>query len=160
MAETKMGNSGVDMPEVYIESGKKGCDVKDIGKARKLLSILINNMPSIKIIDEVDESGDVRFEVAMDDVGLKIDVVDRYSKEIFSPFTVNVLGEMLVRENISAFAEIINRIDQSRYLSIVNRFEHKRFGMTLYKNKILFCFHISLIQSILMEDLKKGLMNV
>lgn len=153
-------DTGLHMSETSVKEDTFKNAKNDTSKLRKLLLIVVKNTPEVKIINTVDDCGDIRFSVTMEDLGLDINVVDKYNAEFFSPFTVNLLGELIIRENISAFAFILNAIEVSKYTSIVNRFEHKKFGMSVVKGNLVFCFHVSLIQSILMEDLKKGLMNV
>jgi hypothetical protein len=135
-------------------TNKKNANRNDINKMkdtnfREFISIIIQNSPEIKIVDKINEGGDVKFSVKMKDLGLNLDSFFKYKNEIFSDFMANFLGGLLVRENISKFSDILTDIDIEEYTSIVNDFEHRQFGMEVSNRNFVFSFHVSLLQSIL-----------
>ena len=142
---------------IAMENTRKKMECSDkSNKLRKLILKLIScDPPPIKIIEEYNEEGDIKFEVAMKDLGLSFEIYEEYKKEILFDFTASFIGELLVRENIKEFAKILTGLDARNYSKIVNGFEHNKFGVKVFKNKLIFSFHISLLQFILFEDFKK-----
>ena len=65
------------------------------------------------------------------------------------------LGELLVRENINKFAEILTKVPNIDYAVVVNKYKHTRFGMRMKGDGFIFKFHINLVQKILTEDFKR-----
>jgi len=124
-------------------------------RLRELLYYVSVSDPEISVIDKCDEDGDIKFEVPMKTMGITNDLMIRFKKEICSDFVANFLGELLIRENINQFAQILTNIHPELYPSVVNRFEHRKFGMDINKDKLIFCFHISLLEDIMLEDIKR-----
>jgi len=124
---------------------------------RELLSKFIVTCPDIKV--EAHLGGDVFFSVSIKDIGLTCQDVQKYKADIYSYPAANFMGELLVRENINVFAKILTKIDGDTYTNIVNGYEHKQFGLKVLRNRFHFCFHISLVQSILNEDFCKEIKN-
>jgi hypothetical protein len=122
---------------------------------REFISKIIASVPEIDIAEGCNKEGDVRFSVKMKDLGVSFDMFVQYKTEIFSDFMANFIGELLVRENINQFAEILTSIDLDEYPTTVNNFEHRQFGLEFTNNKFVFSFHVSLLQSILTENFKK-----
>lgn len=123
---------------------------------RGLLYHIIKSSSEIKITEEYSSDGDLKFEVSLKSLGVSYDTLVKYKKEFYSEFVVNFVGELLIRENINKFAKILVGLDPYDYPLVVDQYEHKKFGMALFKqDKVIFTFHISLIQTILTEDLKK-----
>ena len=127
---------------------------KKSNRFRDLLSIISMSNPEIKIIEKCSDEGDITFEVAMKSLGISYENLIKYKYEIGSDFVANFLGELLIRENIEKFARIITDLKDD-YKARVTQFEHKKFGMKIFRDKFIFVFHISLIQSILMEDFRR-----
>lgn len=140
-----------------MENTKKNLEWSDkSNKLRKIILKLIScPSPPIRIVEECNEEGDVRFEVSMKDLGMSFCTYVEYKNEILFDFTASFIGELLVRENIENFTKILTGLDMGIYSNIINKFEHKKFGIKVFKNKFIFSFHISLLQSILFEDFKK-----
>ena len=122
---------------------------------RELIQHLMKYQPEVSEIKRCDKSGDVTFSVPMKELGLTFDTFMKYREEIFSDYIPNVLGELLVRENINKFYKKLSGIQAKKYDYVVNRFEHKQFGMHVEKSKFIFCFHISLLQSILTKTFER-----
>jgi len=131
-------------------------DYKFSPRFRNLLKIIIPCCPEIQIFDRKDD-GDIKFSVTTEGLGISFENYIKYKSEILTDFFANFLGELLVRENIDRFLDILTNIDSEDYPSIVNGYEHKRFGIKIYQDKFIFTFHISLLQSILTEDFKKNI---
>jgi hypothetical protein len=122
---------------------------------REVLYYVSQAKPEVNIIDQYNEYGDVKFEVSLQSLGITPDILVKYEKEIYSDFMANLLGELIIRENLNDFASILTDINSDIYPSVVERFEHLRFGMDINKNKLIFSFHLSLLQDILIEDVRK-----
>lgn len=127
---------------------------KPLTKFRELLSIIVKSTPQIVTIADCEENGDMSFTIGLRDLGLTADNFTKYNKEFFSNYIVDMLGELLIRENIHLFAEHLTSLKTDYYVSAVNRSIHKRFGMKVEKGIMTFYFHISLVQDILTEDFK------
>jgi hypothetical protein len=140
-----------------IQKNKKypECYAK-VSKLRKLILKLISSPPpKIKIVEPCNREGDIKFEVNMKNMGISFETYIENKNEILFDFTVNFIGELLVRENIEEFTKILTGIDKDDYSDIVNKYEHKKFGVKVFRNKFIFSFHVSLLQSILFEGFKK-----
>jgi len=119
---------------------------------------LLKNFLNIKKynihIESVNDDGDVVFSTLQKDMGISDEDV-KNSTIIKSNFFANFVGEFLVRANFNKFLKIMLKTNPNEYRKLVCGFNHKNFGMLIgAKNKFFkFQFHISLIQSILTEDL-------
>ena len=122
---------------------------------REILYCVSSSNTEIESIHECSQDGDIEFEVYMKSLGITYDLMIKYKKEVCSDFMANFLGELLIRENINSFAKIITSINPELYPSIVNRFDHRKFGMDINRDKFVFSFHISLLQRIMLEDVKR-----
>ena len=127
----------------------------EVSRFRELLRCILKVRPKVVLLTEYNEDGEAVFGIAMEDMGLTVADYVRYKPEIFSNYIVDTIGELIVRENIDVFANIITKLDAESYSSVVGQWEHKRFGMRIIKNMFIFKFHLSLLQNILTEDLKK-----
>ncbi len=130
--------------------------IKKEKRLKKILNLIINSDCKINIIEKCDNEGDIVFEVSMKSLGITYDTLMDYKDEISSEFVVNFIGELLVRENIEEFASIITSL-QDNYIETVNKYMHGKFGIKLYRNRLILKFNVSLIQKILMEDFRKQL---
>ena len=138
-----------------IDSNKKSDREPSLDKLRQLISLLALNPPeSIKIEGISTTEGDVSFSVDRKAFGISFSNLKKYTSEMFSPFIVDFIGELLVREYINDFAEILTHIENDKYQSLVNSYGHCSFGMEFANDKFIFTFHVSLLQSILTEDFK------
>jgi hypothetical protein len=115
--------------------------------------------PEIKIIDECTEEGDIRFEVSLKSLGLPTDALRKYRSELSTDFAANFIGEILVRENIDKFVKLLINLKEN-YGAVVNKYDHRKFGMVVGESKCVFALHSSLIQSILMEDIKNEMKRI
>jgi hypothetical protein len=127
---------------------------KPLTKFRELLSKIIKTTPKITNITECEENGDMAFTINLKDLGLTADDFTKYNKEFFSNYIVDMLGELLIRENLQEFAGHLQRLKTKFYINAVSQSIHKRFGMKVKDGVMSFYFHISLIQDILTEDFK------
>ena len=123
-------------------------------KMRSLLCQIFNSInPTIHITEKCSEDGDVKFTIPLEYVGISGEDLAIYRNEIFSTFFSNFVGELLVRENINIFVDILTQVDIKDYHSVVNKYNHQRCGLSTSHGKFAFSFHISLVQSIVNEDL-------
>jgi len=149
--------------EEYIEEMKRDTEScskspsnKNSIQLREILVSLCSIVPKIKITNPCDENGNVVFEAYTESAK---DIYDFFLKrksefQVYTNFIANFTGELLIRENIDVFAKIIMDLKKS-YSNKVTKFKHKTFGMTIFDNKMVFKFHISLLELILTEDVKR-----
>ncbi len=138
-----------------INIENKTVSLSKVSRYREVLSFISTASSTIKILNGCSEDGDVKFEVSIKTLGMGYDVFTKYKKDICSEFLANFIGELLIREHLDEFAKVITGLSSESYLTIVNRFEHRKFGMDIVGDKLVFVFHISLLQNILLEDLKR-----
>ena len=121
--------------------------------AELFLKVFGSNHADVKI-EAIGKDGDVVFSLPQKSIGLTDEDAKKYSI-LKSNYFANFVGEFLVRKNINKFLKMLLEIDADVYRKIVCGFNHKNFGMFVCaKSKTFkFQFHISLIQSILTEDL-------
>lgn len=127
---------------------------KPLVKFRELMALIVKSTPQIISITDCDGDGDMSFIVGLKDFGLTSEDFSKYNKEFFSNYIVDMLGELLIRENLHLFAGHITTLKTDYYMNAVSRSIHKRFGMKIEKGLMTFYFHISLIQDIFTEDFK------
>lgn len=128
---------------------------KPLARFRELLSIIVKSTPTIVSFTDCEENGDMSFTINLKDLGLTSDNFCKYNKEFFSNYIVDVLGELLIRENLHLFAGHLTGLKTDYYIGAVSQSIHKRFGMKIEKGLMTFYFHISLVQDILTEDFKQ-----
>ena len=133
-----------------VKTQESTIEGKPLSNYRELFTKLMVSTPVIKI--ESVLNGDIIFSTSVKDMGLSCQDVQKFKTEIYSYLFVNFVGELLVRENINKFGNVLTEINKNKYTEIVNGHEHKKFGIKIIRNRFHFCFHISLIQSILTED--------
>jgi hypothetical protein len=129
---------------------------KKTSRIRDFLSYIISSKPEIKIIKKCDEEGDVQFEVPMKSLGISYETLLKYKSEISTDFMANVIGEILIRENMDKFVKMLTDLKDD-YETVVNRYEHRKFGLKIFRDRFILSFHISLVRSILVEDFKKNI---
>jgi len=125
-------------------------------RMRKLMGIIFAApSPQLHGLTECDGDGEIKFSVDIEAIGLSIEEFKEFRNEIFSAFFVETLGELLVRENLDLFIDNFTGIPPEEYDAYFGRHSHFRFGMRIYRNRLEFAFHISLIRNILTEDFKQ-----
>ena len=139
-----------------MEKSIKGMNKTKFTKNRDLLQIIIaQDPPKISKINKGKDLGDLNFSVPLKDLGISFEVFSKYEEEIFSPYIGNLLGELIIRENLDEFAEIITTIAAGEYISTVCGCKHTKFGLEILGEKMIFYFHANLLQKILTEDLRE-----
>ena len=152
------GESDMDefLTEIRNNISRSQTSVEEIGRPsrfRELFAPMMIAKPEIKIIDGCTEEGDIRFEVPLKSLGLPVDAIKKYRTELSTDFAANFIGEILVRENLDKFVKLLVNLKE-HYGCIVNKYDHRKFGMVIRESRCIFALHSSLIQSILMEDIK------
>ena len=117
---------------------------------REIVTAIMSSKQKITI-DAVQVEGDVAFHVSLKDCGLDKDVCS--SPTLRKRFFVNFVGELLVRENIQKFAEILYGLDPALYSKMVCSCKHTDFGMVIDHKMSMMTFqmHLSLVQEIITE---------
>jgi hypothetical protein len=121
---------------------------------RDLLTIVTQNPPKDITIGNWDEKGDIKFSIAMVDLGLKYSDYQKFEDEFFSYFIIDFIGELIVRENLPLFVEKLKVYDVNNYTEYG---DHKRFGVKAFKGKLIFEFHVSFLKKLLTENLRESL---
>jgi len=142
------------MGETSLKDVQEKISVSKTSKYRKLLSLLVRAAPSIREIGEWDDNGFITFSVRAKDMGLTDTDYSMYINEIFSYFIIDALGELILRENISVFADKLKELDVNDYMTAISEEEHGHIGMESKQGKFIFTFHISLLRNILTENFK------
>jgi len=124
--------------------------------AREIVSAIVAAKPQRITIDAVHPNGDVLFHVSLKDCGLDKDVCA--CPTTHKRFFVNFVGELLVRENIEKFAEILWGLDPALERKMVYSFNHTDFGMTIdhKMTAMTFQMHLSLVREITTELFGNG----
>ena len=145
----------VEEIQSYLSSNQHGTFVnKNNKKLRDMFIAVCSSVPTVKITIPCDEDGNVTFEASMGSAEVSYEFFEKYKGQMHSNYIANFIGELIVRENIDTFAKIMLDLKDD-YLGTVNKFQHRTFGMMVHNNKFIFKFHISLIESIMAEDLKR-----
>lgn len=144
--ETKEVNKPIaDIPHKTLSSSR----------LRKLLGIILAApSPQLRKITECDGDGEIKFSVLIEDIGLTMDEFKEFRHEVFSSMFVETLGELLIRENMDDFMDHLTSLPAEEYDDLFSRHNHFCFGMKIYRGRLEFAFHISLIRNILTEDFK------
>ena len=138
---------------------KKKIEFKKNYNYRDLLEMAL-----IKRIDLVDinldlKFGDISFAVTIESLGMSYKDLAKYKSEVYSHFFTNTFGEILVRENLEMFAELLINMEVDRF-AIIGQLEHKHFGLDFHKDRFIFSFHASLLQSLLTESFTAQMQNI
>ena len=123
-------------------------------KRNLVQKVLESEGPTAKI-SGLSNDGYISFTVDLGSMGLKSSDFEADPLYV-SQFFVNFIGEYFVRQNISEFSDVLVKIPALAYEDVVFSFDHVDFGMNINSEKeIEFAFHISLVQSVMTEELKK-----
>jgi len=100
--------------------------------------------------------GNVQCIVPLSDLGLTQDDFYMYRNELFSPFIVDFMGELTIRHNLGFFINQVLSRNAYEYIRAVSCHTHQHFGMRLNATGegMILLFHISIVQSILTENIK------
>lgn len=150
----KQGKEEMEALALAIENRIKQ-DHKDFNKKtelRDVISQIIPFSPSVEIIG-IDKDGDIRFRVPRKETGITTDLYIKHKQIILSSYVISSAGELILRENIDMFSDFIVNLNPDMFEELVNKWSHKDFGMDVQKEYILFKFHASLLQAILIESL-------
>lgn len=134
--------------------------IKDTSKLkfREILCLVLNSNPVVKSIRIVsmDDSFDgiMSFDVPLESIGLDAQLLKKYHNEIFTNRFVNIIAEIILRENINKFAEEMLKINVTSYSEALSMKKHENFGMKVKGGNLSFDFHVSFLQDIIMSDFR------
>ena len=118
-----------------------------------LLARVIKANP-VLTIEGPSPEGDIKFSASLRDLSLPRATLVK-TGFCRTAFFVDLLGDLLVRKNLAQFAKLLTQVEPKNYDQMVNGHQHRHFGMLVNENDVIqFTFHISLIQTILAEDLE------
>lgn len=130
------------------------CDKEQVSNDSEIFVKIFGSDHSGIKTELLGKDGDVVFSLPQKSIGLTDEDIKKYAI-IRTNYFANFVGEFLVRKNINKFLKMLLDINTDEYRKVVCGFNHKNFGMFVCaKSKTFkFQFHISLVQSILTEDL-------
>jgi len=126
----------------------------NILRLKKILQYFLTSNPHVKI-SPCNDSGNVFFSISLSELKIPFTTFVECQNELFCDYVANFLGEVFIRDNIEEFTKVLTDILPDRYNNIVNKLNHMGFGLQFCNNKLIFSFHVSLLQKILTEDFKK-----
>jgi hypothetical protein len=160
----------VTFMEIYEEVKEATKPAKDNpsltkSRMRELVDTVINsdfNIESISILrDEKSEdksyTGYIEFAIDIFSMGLTLETVQRFRKEIFTTMFVDFVSELIIRENIDLFLAKMSSITMTECQTAVGNRRHETTGMAIKANSMVFTFHISLLQELLVSGFKRKL---
>ena len=125
---------------------------------REVLRYFLNSPLQVSKIELPNEgdayNGRIRFYVPLT-TRITNGYLDAHYNDIFNNFFADCLAELMVRENMGMFVDAISKIGVRSYAQAVDGQTHRHFGVRREKTSIVFTFHISLLQQILMADFRK-----
>jgi len=141
--------------ESQVENSKIDYKSLNCSRYREIIGKIMSNPPKLISIGDLDEKGDVTFSICMKDFGLDYKDYKNYENEFFSRFIIDLVGELIVRENLNEFVNKMKGYGVEEYMSVVELYgSHKQFGIKAQKGVLIFKFHVSFIKNILTEDLR------
>lgn len=128
-------------------------------RIRELMAIVIASdltVEEVSIVQEGDvSSGYVEFSIPIESTGLTGDTMKRFKREIFTSMFIDFVAELAIRENLEAFLKEMSHIKLVDYTNVIGNRRHGNAGMCIKGNSMVFTFHLSLLQDILVSDFKK-----
>ena len=126
---------------------------------KEALASVVASKPRITI-DAIKPNGNVTFHVKLKSLGLNKE--DCSNPAIWTRFFANFVGELLVRENVSKFANILTELDSGLYSKLVAVSTHVDFGMVPEKNHTILTFgmHMNFVYVIVTEGQRQGMEDI
>ena len=109
---------------------------------------------SMKIkFHQMDSGGQVSFAFPLEDIEdeelrVEIDVRQKNILSAVGPFYVNMIGQMVVRRNLSAFFEFYRDMSDEDYSTKLSSMEYVSFGMGCKNGYVTMVFHSSLLYNV------------
>jgi hypothetical protein len=125
-------------------------------KYRELIKILISFSPEIKNLEiHQDISGElnglISFEINTFEAGISTGVFYKYKKYLFSQFIIRFLVNLIIRENLDDFSELIRSFD----FEMIQLIEDTRIincGMKINNEVTTFTFHLTQLLDLIKEN--------
>lgn len=128
-------------------------------RMRELMTLVMASDLTVEEISIVQEgngySGYVEFSIAIENMGLNSETMRKFKREIFTGMFVDFISELAVRENMDAFLKEMSNIQLVDYTDVIGNRRHETSGMCIKGNNMVFTFHMSLLQDILVSDFKR-----
>ncbi len=131
-------------------------------KYKKFLPMIVNSSPKINSIEWIaDEDGNhngmIKFIVNVQSLGISSNDIYSHTKQLFSNFIVDFIGQLIIRNNITMFINEFVKIEDEDYMEMIFKRNHTHFGVQFdsLNDKLIFTFHASLIHDILTEEFKR-----
>lgn len=127
-------------------------------KFREIVRYVLGYTPIVKDIKLVSVNnsydGIMSFEVPLESLGMSTEVLKKYHSEIFTNRFVNIIAEVILRENLTLFVDEMIKMDVSEYRDALSTRKHENFGMKVKNSCLVFDFHVSFLQDVVMSDFR------
>lgn len=129
-------------------------------KNRDLIPIVLQSSLKIeKIQQQRNENGELtgwaNFIVPAKNLGLTREVLAKYRNEIYTSHFASFIAEIIIFENLNMFIEQLSDFNVESYDSAFSGLTHGTFGISYVNDKMIFMFHVSYINNLLISDFKK-----
>lgn len=143
-----------------VKEVKMPSKIEARSRIRELITIVMSSDLTVDEINMLQDdkgsyTGYAEFHISMDNMGLAFENRMKFKKEIFTSMFVDFVSELAIRENMDTFLKEMSSIPLSDYTSVVGNRKHEASGMCIKGNNMVFSFHLSLLQDILVSDFKK-----
>lgn len=143
--------------EIREKKAEREYEVYPVAELVNAINRMLSEKIPIKIALVSSESGDVAFIASLNDLGITRQTFSHpfYHSHLFA----NLLGELLVRQNMNAFCDRI--MDKNnKYDALVKKYNHTGMGLRLIKNdELMFQFHMSLVFKLFNEFISQEIAN-
>ncbi len=129
-------------------------------KVRDLIPIVLQASLKVeKIQQQRNENGDLtgwaNFIVPISNLGLTKTILAKYRNEIYSAHFASFIAEVIIYENIDMFINQLSDFNVDSYDSAFSGLTHGTFGLSYVNEKMVFIFHVSYINNLLVADFNK-----
>jgi len=143
-----------------IGGSKNSNSDRDLSYRDLILKIISSLDCPINIRSFDEKEGKIVFSVSLECMEMPYEYIISHKNRLFCNFMANFMGEFFIRENMNKFAEIVTNLEFEKYNTAVSGKEHRNFGLDYINGSLVFAFHVSLIQSILFENIKNKIKSI
>lgn len=141
--------------ETKENKGEKEYEVYPLAELLNAINRMLTETIPVKIALVSSKTGDVAFIATLSDMGITRQAL--HSHPFYrSHLWANLLGELLIRQNLSMFCEKI--MSDKKYDALVKAYNHTGMGLRfLKKDDLMFQFHMSLIFKLFNESISQDI---
>jgi hypothetical protein len=137
--------------ETKEKATEKAIEIYPTAELINAINRMLTEKIPVKIALVSDTTGDVAFIATLNDLGITRQVFSHpfYRSNLWS----ELLGQLLVRQNLNAFCE---RVMDKNYNTLAKKYNHTGMGMrTIKDNTLMFQMHMSLISKLVNEQINQ-----